>query len=198
MPRAGFFAQIGMFAAPRFLAHSECADLQREMQSSPRDAAQILSNDYHLNVDRDWRRTEIARVSPETRSWVTARLMDAKPALEKHFAVELTRCEPPSFLVYGEGSYYGRHVDANPDSAAPAQFRERRVSVSVFVNGEGIADGSYRGGSLTFYGASGAPATPGLALTGEEGLLIGFTSNVLHEVKPIQSGTRYSIVTWFG
>lgn len=202
MPRAGFLAQLGMFVLPRFLDADHCARLRREMQTSPRDPARILTDDYEFSVVRDTRRTELAQVSPETRSLVTSLLMKTKPSLEQHFSVELAGCESPSFLVYQEGCYYSRHVDSNPFQDAPVRFRDRRVSISIFLNGEGREEDrdSYMGGSLTFYGSQrveSAPPPPRIAVTGEEGLLIGFESHWPHEVTPVQRGTRYSIVTWF-
>ena len=141
-------------------------------------------------------------VSPETRALVTSRLMATRSALEKHFGVELAGCEPPSFLLYKEGFYYGRHVDANRDQEAPIRFRERRVSVSIFLNDEGGEDepDTYSGGSLTFHGSQRDDVPirhSALALTGEEGLMIGFRSDWPHEIQSVYRGTRYSIVTWF-
>ena len=202
MPRASFFARLGMFVAPGFLDAAMCASMRCEMQRAPSDRARVLNGENQLSVDAELRRTDVALVSSETRALVTARLMSARPSLEDHFGVELAGCEPPSFLVYKEGFYYGRHVDANPNPAAPIRFRQRRVSVSIFLNGEGDADqaDTYAGGSLTFHGSRNdvAQATrPGIALAGEEGLLIGFQSHWPHEVQPVHRGARYSIVTWF-
>ncbi len=201
MPHAGFLAQLGMFVLPRFLDSDECARLRAEMEASPSDPARILTAEYQPSIDRGTRRTDITLISSATRTWITSRLMTLKPALEKHFNVQLHSCESPSFLVYKEGFYYSRHVDANHSHDAPAQFQGRRVSISAFLNGEGEEHdrGSYSGGSLTFHAQqkNDTAARPGLALTGEEGLLIGFDSDWPHEITPVQRGTRYSIVTWF-
>ena len=202
MPRANFFAHLGMFVIPGFIDTAICDDIRREMRRSPRDQARILDGENQFVVDVDTRKTEVARVSPETRSLVTRRLMATIPSMEKHFGVKLVGCEAPSFLVYEPGFYYGRHVDANHDPQAPTGFRERRVSISIFLNGEGKegdAD-SYSGGSLAFSGArkdDGKANHAVITLTGEQGLLIGFDSDWPHEVQPVQRGTRYSIVTWF-
>lgn len=202
MPRAGFLAQLGWFVAPEFFDATACASMRREMQWSPSDPARILNDENQLSVDADLRRTEVALVSSETRLLVNSRLMAIRSSLENHFGLELVGCEPPSFLVYKQGFYYGRHVDANRSPEAPIKFRERRVSVSIFLNGEGEKDepDTYSGGSLAFHGSQRDDlhtGQPGLALTGEQGLLIGFRSDWPHEVQPVRRGTRYSIVTWF-
>lgn len=203
MPSARFFGHLGMFVAPGFIDAVECSSLRREMQLSPTTPAGILDGKKNqLTVDEGERRTEAATVSPETRALIAARLMAIRPSLEKRFGVELAGCEPPSFLVYKEGFYFLRHTDASRNPEAPVKFRQRRVTVSIFLNGEGGENqpDTYGGGSIIFHRSPIAELDtkhPGLALTGEEGLLIGFDSFWPHEVQPISRGTRYSIVTWF-
>ena len=202
MPRASFLAHLGMFTVPRFLDAYACGDIRREMRQCARDPARILDGESKFVVDPEKRKTEIALVSPQTRAQITSRLMAAVPAIEKHFSVPLVGCEPPSFLIYETGFYYGRHVDANHNPQAPASFRDRRVSISIFLNGEGEESepDTYSGGSLAFSGIRREDEHgrhSGVALTGEEGLLIGFDSDWPHEVQPVRRGTRYSIVTWF-
>jgi SM-20-related protein len=79
--------------------------------------------------------------------------------------------------------------------------RERQVSAVIFLNSAAEARGpeSYSGGALTFYGLIDGPCWRGYGfpLVGEQGLLIAFRSDVLHEVTVVTRGERYSIVTWF-
>jgi predicted 2-oxoglutarate/Fe(II)-dependent dioxygenase YbiX len=72
------------------------------------------------------------------------------------------------------------------------------------VNGVNDADSRndvdrYGGGSLVFYGHRGDRVGTGFSipLEGEEGMFIAFPSDWLHEVKPVTTGRRYAIVTWF-
>ena len=202
MPRANFFAQLGWFVLPQFLDRDTCARMRREMASSPCQPASILDDKNRLVVDADKRRTDAAAVPSETSTLVTARLIEAMPALEKHFEVRLIGCEPVSFLVYKPGAFFGRHADANHSAEAPAKFRQRQVSISIFLNGESELDhpDTYSGGTLTFSGTRGGDQKSkhaGIGLTGEEGLLIGFNSSWLHEIEPVRRGVRYSVVTWF-
>jgi SM-20-related protein len=37
----------------------------------------------------------------------------------------------------------------------------------------------------------------GFGVEGEEGLLIAFRSDLLHEVTPVTHGERYTLVSWF-
>ena len=200
MPRAAFFAQLGMFVTPGFLEAGLCSSLRREMQSSPTIPAPILDGENQARVDENQRRTEKALVSEDIRAQLTLRVLAVKPSLSRHFGIDLESCEPLSFLIYRKGYSFGRHTDASRDPDAPT--RTRRVSISVFLNGEGEEDDreSYGGGSLTFFGAATGQDNykfPEVSLRGEEGLLIGFRSDWPHSVQPITRGVRFSIVTWF-
>ena len=202
LPRAGFFAQLGMFVVPGFFDTESCARLRREMRCSQTIPAPIHDKQNQVRVDEDQRKTEKALMSQETQTQVLSRLMSLRPSLESHFRIGLAGCQPLSFLVYKEGYSFGRHTDTSHDPGALALVRERRVSVSVFLNGEGEADDpdSYGGGALTFHGVSRDQShtdSPGLSLIGEEGLLIAFRSDWPHAVGTINRGVRFSIVTWF-
>ena len=86
-------------------------------------------------------------------------------------------------------------------SDTPGFSRARRVAAVIFLNGEGdpsVSDG-YRGGALTLYGLFEQPdaETLGFPLEAEEGLLVTFPADVTHEVRPVEAGERYTVVTWF-
>jgi predicted 2-oxoglutarate/Fe(II)-dependent dioxygenase YbiX len=59
--------------------------------------------------------------------------------------------------------------------------------------------GAYGGGDLTFYGLLGDARWErcGLPLVGEAGLAAAFRAEVLHEVRPVAWGERYSLVAWY-
>lgn len=82
-------------------------------------------------------------------------------------------------LKYKVGGYYSRHVDF---------FREvpRSVSCSFALNDD------YEGGEFAFFERE-------LVYKLKKGSCIMFPSNFMypHEIMPVTSGTRYSIVTWF-
>ena len=82
-------------------------------------------------------------------------------------------------LRYQTGQFYKEHVDFM--AATP-----RNVSCSFALNDE------YDGGEFTFFEGELSYRIP-------KGAALMFPSNFLfpHAVKPVTSGTRYSIVTWF-
>lgn len=82
-------------------------------------------------------------------------------------------------LRYKEGQFYITHTDSFKD-------RPRAVSCSFALNDD------YEGGEFAFFNRE-------LVYKLKKGSCIMFPSNFMypHEIMPVTSGTRYSIVTWF-
>lgn len=94
----------------------------------------------------------------------------------------LARIEQDSgydFLKYETGGFYTTHTDSFKDSP-------RAVSCSFILNDD------YEGGEFAFFDRE-------LVYKLKKGSCIMFPSNFMypHEIMPVTSGTRYSIVTWF-
>lgn len=82
-------------------------------------------------------------------------------------------------LKYEVGGFYKTHTDSFKN-------RPRAVSCSFMLNDD------YEGGEFAFFDRK-------LTYKLEKGSCIMFPSNFMypHEIMPVVSGTRYSIVTWF-
>jgi predicted 2-oxoglutarate/Fe(II)-dependent dioxygenase YbiX len=82
-------------------------------------------------------------------------------------------------LRYKEGQFYVQHTDS-------FKARPRAVSCSFILNDD------YEGGEFAFFDRE-------LKYKPKKGSCIMFPSNFMypHEIMPVTSGTRYSIVTWF-
>jgi predicted 2-oxoglutarate/Fe(II)-dependent dioxygenase YbiX len=82
-------------------------------------------------------------------------------------------------LKYKVGGHYIQHVDSFKD-------RPRTVSCSFILNDD------YEGGEFAFFDRK-------LKYKLKKGSCIMFPSNFMypHEIMPVTSGTRYSIITWF-
>jgi SM-20-related protein len=200
MPAAEFFRSLGLFVVKDFFDGAWCERLRLEAASASKSHATVVRKSLE-RLDEGMRKTKWAGVSAPTRSAVKVRLLDVKPRLERHFNVTLGDCEEPQFLAYKAGDFFRLHRDNADDPDAFAYVTERQVSTVIFLNSGAAAQGpqSYGGGALTFYGLIDDPRwkSCGFPLVGEQGLLIAFRSDVLHEVTVITGGERYSIVTWF-
>jgi predicted 2-oxoglutarate/Fe(II)-dependent dioxygenase YbiX len=143
-------------------------------------------------LDQGVRKTKWAGVSAPMILAVKAHLLAVKPRLERHFNVTLAGCEEPQVLAYKPGDFFRLHRDNADDPDASAYLRARQVSAVIFLNSAPEARGpeSYGGGVLTFYGLIDDPCWRGYGfpLVGEQGLLIAFRSDVLHEVTVITGG----------
>lgn len=82
-------------------------------------------------------------------------------------------------LRYNIGQFYTRHTDS-------FKQRPRAVSCSFTLNDD------YEGGEFSFWSGD-------KVIKAKKGSVIMFPSNFMypHEILPVTSGTRYSIITWF-
>jgi Rps23 Pro-64 3,4-dihydroxylase Tpa1-like proline 4-hydroxylase len=82
-------------------------------------------------------------------------------------------------LRYKEGQFYVQHTDS-------FKGQQRSVSCSFLLNE------NYDGGEFAFFDRE-------IIIKGGKGSIIMFPSNFMfpHEIMPVTSGTRYSIITWY-
>ena len=201
MPRAEFFARLGLFVRRDFLDEATCARLCDEMLAADARPATVWEAGEGFVVDRGTRRTSHRSVSESSSSFVEHRLLGLRSDLARHFKVRLTGCRKPGFLAYNLGDFYRPHRDNSGGPGAAHMVRERRVSAVVFLNSGTAAGraGHYLGGALTFYGLFEDPRLTdrGLPLEADAGLMVAFPSNLVHGVAPVSDGVRCTIVTWF-
>ncbi|MGI8873761.1 MAG: 2OG-Fe(II) oxygenase [Egibacteraceae bacterium] len=198
MPAADLFARLGLFVRRGFLDPESCERLREHARTASKVPGAVGAEDAEYEVDVRSRSTDIAEVAPEAVALVSNRLDALTPEISLHFDVELGGRQSLQFLVYNEGDFFEPHRDRNETGAAAAFGSARRVSVVLFLNREAEqpSPGSYGGGALTFYGLMGGDPKVGLPLLGEQGLLVGFASDLVHGVTPVTHGERYTVVTW--
>jgi SM-20-related protein len=203
MPNATILGHLGLFVRRGFLSTESCRQIRDEMAAVARVPAMIRPAGSADGVlDETTRRTGVASVSASTTAAVEEQLRAIQPALEEHFQLRSAGWQRLQFYIYEAGDFFSAHRDKDAvDPVAPDWVRARQVSVSIFLNDvRGGANGeAYGGGAMVFYGQRGDRVGAGFGITveGEEGMFVAFRSDWIHEVKPITSGRRYSIVTWF-
>lgn len=186
MPESDGPAHFHLFLLPNFLDPDRCAGLRAELALAPATQAPVYIEGTEGSIHESIRKTTSLHPAGETVGEIRERLLGQKPALERHFGTSLTDCERPQFLRYVTGDFFVRHQDGNSQQLDFDHLRVRRISIVVFLND------SYSGGSLTFSD----PATT-FALRGETGLLVAFRADTFHEVPPVTSGERFTIISWF-
>jgi len=83
------------------------------------------------------------------------------------------------FTRYEVGEYYGPHFDIGP-----GKLTERKLSLTVQLS----APEDYTGGELIIY--------PEFVASKDQGTMTVFPSFMCHDVRPVQTGVRYSLVSW--
>ena len=185
---------FNLFLLRNFLDADACANLKAELNESPTTQAPVYIEGTEGTIHEDIRKTTSLHPSDETKSQIHERLLSQKSALETHFNLNLNDCEPPQFLRYETGDFFVRHQDGNTHQLDFDHLRIRRISIVVFLNDFSVEPEAtcYSGGLLQFHDQQ---LTYGLP--GETGLLVAFTADAMHEVSPVTSGERFTIISWF-
>jgi predicted 2-oxoglutarate/Fe(II)-dependent dioxygenase YbiX len=129
------------------------------------------------------RLTSDVDVDAATLDLVESRLEERRANLTRWAGHPLGAREGAGFLRYGPGGFYRAHRDRGIDPSWPGAAR-RALAVVVFLNAD------FRGGILRLLDA-------GLDVVPSAGLLVAFPATMLHEVTPLESGTRDVVVDWF-
>jgi SM-20-related protein len=187
-------AHFNLFLLRNFLDASTCATLRAELAASPTTQAPVYIEGSEGVLHDTVRKTTSVHPSDETFEQIHERLLLQKSALEQHFGESLTDCERPQFLRYEKGDFFVRHQDGNTKQIDFDHLRIRRISIVVFLNDYSVEPKAecFSGGALSFYDG---PKT--FDLLGETGLLVAFTADTFHEVSPVTSGERFTIISWF-
>ena len=99
----------------------------------------------------------------------------------------------PRFCRYGPGGHFRAHRDRSHDSVDSHAVRTRRISLVCLLND---ATPAFDGGTLVLYLPDGAGRCRPVNAPLRAGSVIAFDSDLLHEVRPVRQGTRYSAVAW--
>jgi len=194
-------ARFNLFMLPGFLDLKMCADIKKELSTSPTTQAPVYIEGSTDLVHENVRRATSLHPSDETSSLIRDRLYQQKATLEQHFDLKLVDCERPQFLRYRKGDFFVRHQDGNTEQLEFDHLRIRRISIVVFLNDSSTqpkAD-TFCGGSLNFYDSHDVlESDPSVfSLRGKTGLLVAFAADTIHEVIPVTIGERFTIISWF-
>jgi len=182
--------KLGIFLVPDFLSFAECAALRRWMDAVPKKhppTRSLYRNAWHHSI------------SPETNSKIRGRINAAMPRLREHFGKELELREPSAFCTYGPGGCLSAHKDSIEGVECPG-FGLRTAACIIYLSTEAARadEGFHQGGSLMLYDLIPGHEEQlyGLALPAQAGLLVSFSCGLNHEVRPVVSGVRYSIMSF--
>jgi len=103
---------------------------------------------------------------------------------------EISACEPMQITKYEKDGHYDFHYDGdgftrfNNPSNKFLHRMTRKLSMTIVLNED------YEGGEFEFFEDKNL-------IKEKMGTVIVFPSYMVHKVRPVTSGTRYSLVAWF-
>jgi PKHD-type hydroxylase len=112
---------------------------------------------------------------------------------------DIRAAEPVQITRYEKDGFYNFHRDGKSDNLGAYNEPEnkfthgnvRKLSMSIILNGD------YEGGGFEFVALNKETSniyTPDFSKLGS---VMVFPSFMMHRVKPVTKGTRYSLVSWF-
>lgn len=186
----------GLFARPHFLDASLLDELRAHVESAEGDPAAVQpSPGAPLAVAHEVRRAWEVELPDALHDRLLDGIEGVRDELAAFFGVPLEPCEAVAALRYPPGALYRSHRDASATPDAHGLHR-RVVSLVVFLNSAEPAPGAaFAGGRLRFHDVEGPTGGP-LDVAPVAGTMVAFSSSWLHEVTPVESGTRATIAAW--
>ncbi len=171
--------QTRLAAIEAVFTPDECARLVAEFSPQLQPA---LVESLDLAQSKHIRKSSAVFIFPsESTHWVFKRLSEAICEInDAVYGFEISQFrEGFQFTRYEVGEYYGPHFDIGPGRLA-----ERKLSATVQLS----PPEDYTGGELVIY--------PEFVAARSQGSMTVFPSFMCHDVRPVQTGVRYSMVTW--
>lgn len=113
-------------------------------------------------------------------AWVYERLMQVTRQYNQNTQFQLQQIEALQLLEYRPGGFFTWHMDLGS-----AKHSTRKISLVVLLSNPS----DYVGGELEFFSTEDQPKL-------KQGAGVWFPSYMLHQVKPVTQGLRYTLVSW--
>jgi SM-20-related protein len=192
-------SRLGALVVPDFIEAGVRETLLAEVRAAPSEPAPLYRASAEGSRVEQSKHSRLVSVSQAREEDFSDRIRALMPDVARHFGLTLSDQTSPSFLTYREGHHVPPHPDTRPEAEDPI-VRDRKITAVTFLNGqrEEPDSSSFSGGELVLYGLLGPGSKRhGLPIGGEPGTLVAFRSEVLHEVRPVQSGERQTVVSWY-
>jgi len=195
-----------VFSDPHFLSLEDCAEL---IVQAKHVATQVttVSAQGKSKVKDNIRRTSKIEMPNLWLEPIERKFQQLMPTLQDYFGAEINRSQPIQMLRYQPGDFYLVHKDngnlrtKEVGESVPPYIANRKLTAVLFLNGQDDSRDheSFAGGELILHSKTSLhdQINSLIPISAMPGSLVAFPSSTLHEVIPVQSGIRYSIVSWF-
>jgi predicted 2-oxoglutarate/Fe(II)-dependent dioxygenase YbiX len=183
---------VRIFTAADVMDAAACRRVREAMDAGTPEEAEVLADGF--DVQRDVRRAAQIDIPDALLAMVEATLDDLRIPIASFYDLRLEAREGVSLLRYEPGGFYKRHVDRAYVPEWPLTER-RQITLVLFLASSRDADpsGGFAGGLLRLYPDDRDP----IAITPKQGMVVAFSASMPHEVTPVTSGRRDTIVDWF-
>ncbi|HLG53937.1 MAG TPA: 2OG-Fe(II) oxygenase [Vicinamibacterales bacterium] len=184
---------LSIFTAPDVMDAPTCRRVQGAMDAGVPEPAEVLHDT--ISVQEEVRRASEIDVPDVVLVMVETCLDRMLDSIAAFYRLSLQSREGPSFLRYETGGFYKPHVDRARVPSWPATAR-RQVTMVLFLESSRDAEpaGGFSGGLLRLFpDGAGAP----IDITPTRGTVVAFPAAMRHEVTPVTSGRRDTVVDWF-
>lgn len=167
------------------------------------DSLDRMDGAVRYDPDKKSRSSEVAWISDSSEhSWITEPVANIVAVTNrKHWRWDIEKHESFQYTRYGEEQFYGWHADARAepypeDARWPGLTRKISVTIS-------LSDGAdYEGGEFAIEDTTLPPSRAErrvkiLEKARKKGSIVVFASHLHHEVRPVTTGLRRSLVGWF-
>ena len=181
-----------IFIAPGVLDAPTCRRVQAAMNAGTPEEAEVLDEGFALQ--EDVRRATQIDVADTVLTMLETTLDAMRVPIASFYGLTLQSREGASVLRYETGGFYRPHVDRAHVPSWPLAER-RLITLVLFLESSRDAEssGGFAGGLLRLYPDNGDP----IEITPKQGMAVAFPASMPHEVTPVTSGRRDTIVDWF-
>src|SRR5215213_698744 len=180
-----------------FLSISECSEIIRAMQTSPREPAQVVRAGESI-LDPSLRFC-FDHHFPDAFKCPIGNYMAAYfDAHRTEFGSDADYIYGPYFMSYEKGSYFRAHRDVANHKNDPPRLAAHRWSLLLYLNERDPASDlpTFGGGALIIYETEPKLRDRQVVIIPQPGMLVLFRSSLMHEVAIVLEGTRYAVASW--
>jgi len=189
--RSGFWGRFGIRIFDDSVPPALLAQTSAEMDARDAEPAGVYQESGERTIDEASRRTKLVDVSRPVRIAFQDYFNDLTSTVTSELHPDVEAEHSVSFLRYEVGDFFRPHRDTGDVDP----ISNRRVSAVLFLNGHD-SNPSFEGGQLLLVPLP-EQSAHGIAVDPVPGRGVLFPSTMLHEVKPVVSGRRFTVVTWY-
>jgi hypothetical protein len=179
---------------PNVLSIQECCALITEMVKHPPEPTPVLRAGRD-NFEPSVRLSDSCVPSGPMRLHALSRVENAAQTHWPHDPDDPSTISAAHYFRYPKGGFVAPHRDRSPNNDDPREVRWRKASLVLFLNSGEPPDG-FEGGALVIYVPQVSGPTITHTIRAQTGTLVLFEPGLMHEVTPVRSGARYTLVAW--